>query len=102
MSEEFKPKRYACVKWPFLRIGSGKPGESALKFNAGFFTAQDEREVGLVEKNEAYGIHIHPVQWEPSKTPSKPGKVQELIQEEIESALAANEPKARRGARGSR
>ena len=102
MSEKFEPKRYACVKWPFLRIGTPTQGQSPIKFNSGFYTANSQEAVDAIEKNEAYGIHIHPVLWKPSPTPSKPDKVQVLVEAEIEAALAESKPLARKGARGSR
>ncbi len=92
MSEEFKSRRYACTRWPFLRIG-GK-----IQFEAGFYTAHTEEDAAMIESNEAYGKHIHPIKWEPKPVPTKPGKVEELIESEIASELAARQPRARRGA----
>ena len=96
MSESFKAKRYACTRWPFLRMKNG------VKFSAGFFTAQNQEQADVIEKSESFGVHVHPVLWEPSKVPTVPGKVEALIESEIESALASKQPQARRGARGSR
>lgn len=93
---EFKPKRYACMRWPFLRIGGH------IKFEGGFFTANTPEEVQLVEGNEAYGKHIHPIKWEPKPVPVKTGQVEELIESEIVAALAEKQPRARRGAVGTR
>ena len=95
MSGEFKARRYACTRWPFLRIG-GK-----IQFEAGFYTAQSKEDADLIEGNEAYGKHIHPIKWEPKTVPTKPGKVEELIESEIASELAARQPRARRGAVGT-
>lgn len=93
---EFKARRYACVRWPFLRLRGG------VKFSAGFYTAKSEDEVKIIEENQAFGVHIHPILWEPSKVPTTPGKVEALIESEIESALAIDKPRARRGAIGTR
>ncbi len=93
---DFKAKRYACIRWPFLRLAGG------IKFNAGFYTAKSAEEAQAIEKNEAFGVHIHPVLWEPSATPSKPTTVQTLSEADIEQALEVAKPKAHRGARGSR
>lgn len=96
MSEEFKAKRYACTRWPFLRVGGG------VKFNAGFFTATTPEQVEAIEKNEAFGKSIHPILWEPKAVPTKPGKIEALIESEIVEQLAATKPAVKRGARGTR
>ena len=93
---DFKPKRYACIRWPFLRLKGG------IQFRAGFFTANSQDEVDTIESNEAYGVHLHPVLWEPEKLPTKPGKVETLIESEIEAALIEKKPKARKGAVGTK
>lgn len=93
---EFKSKRYACMQWPFLRL-RGK-----VQFDKGFFTAQTPEQVEIVETNQAYGVHIHPIKWEPQPVPTKPGKVEELIESEIANALAEKQPRVRRGAIGTR
>jgi hypothetical protein len=95
--ESFEPKRYACIRWPFLRVGS-----EGIKFNAGFFTANTPEEAAQIEGNEAFGRHIHPVQFKAQPVPSKPGKVETMIEAEIEEALAAKQPQARKGAVGTR
>ena len=92
---EYKPKRYACTRWPFLRVGGG------VKFNAGFYTTKSEAEEKAIEKNEAFGIHIHPILWEPTAVPSKQGKVESLIEADIQAALDIKKPQARRGAVGT-
>lgn len=96
MSEEFKAKRYACMQWPYLRIGA------KVKFERGFYTANTPEEASLIESCESYGKAIHPIQWEPKEVPSVPTKVEALIEDEIRSALAAKQPRARRGAIGTK
>ena len=96
MSEEFKARRYACLTWPFLRLGGG------IKFEAGFFTARTPEHVSLIEGSDSFGKHIHPIKWEPTALPVKQGKVEELIEAEIADALAERQPKARRGGIGTR
>lgn len=96
MSDEFTPKRYACVQWPFLRLGK------EIKFEGGFYTAKNEDEVKLIESNSAYGVHIHPIKWAPKPVPTKPDKVEELIEMEVASAISSKQPRVRRGAIGTR
>lgn len=95
MGEGFKPRRYACIRWPFLRLRH-------LQFCAGFLTVNSQEDADLVESNDAYGVHVHPVLWEPERLPSKPGKVETLIESEIEAALIEKKPKARKGAVGTK
>lgn len=92
----FKARRYACMRWPFLRIGS------LVHFENGFYTAQSEDEANLIEGNDAFGKHIHPIKWEPKAVPTKSGPVAELIESEIVAALAEQQPRARRGSIGTR
>lgn len=98
MSEEsgFVARRYACTQWPFLRMSKD------VRFEAGFYTARTQEEADIVEANEAFGIHIHPIKWAPKPVPTKPGKVEELIESEIIEALAEKQPKAKRGAIGTK
>lgn len=93
---EYKPRRYACTRWPFLRIGG------QIKFENGFYTTKSEEEQQMIEENEAYGKTIHPIKWEPKEVPTKSGPVETLIEDEIIAELAAKQPRARRGAVGTR
>ena len=93
---EFKSRRYVCMQWPFLRL------KSDVRFENGFYTADSEEKVNLIEGNEAFGKQIHPIKWEPKEVPVKPGKVEELIESEIAEALAARQPRVRRGGIGTR
>lgn len=100
---EYKPKRYACMRWPALRMGVTPELKNGIKFNAGFYTTRSQAEQDVIEASEAYGVHVHPILWEPKEVPTKPGKVETLIEAEIEAALASKAPpKARRGAIGTR
>lgn len=93
---DFTPKRYACTRWPFLRLQKG------IKFNAGFYTTKSQEENDVIEASDSFGIHIHPIMWKPKEVPTKPGAVEALIESEIESALAERQPRARKGAIGTK
>jgi hypothetical protein len=94
MEEEFKPRRYACKKWPFLRYGK-------VKFEGGFVTIDDEELCNWLESSRYFGLHVFPIKFEPKPVPVT-GKVEELIEKDIADALAAQGPRIRRGAIGTR
>ena len=96
MSDDFKPRRYACMQWPSLRL------RHDIKFEHGFLTVGNQEDADLVERNQAFGKQIHPIKYDPKPVPESPSKVEELIESEIVSALSEKQPRARRGAIGTR
>ena len=97
---EFKSRRYACMQWPFLRLSG--PEKVSVRFERGFFTATTEAEANVIESNESFGKQIFPIKWEPKPVPSQAGPVESLIESEIVSALAEQQPRVRRGKIGTK
>ncbi|MGH9932408.1 MAG: hypothetical protein ACREA9_24660, partial [Pyrinomonadaceae bacterium] len=91
---QFEPRKYACVRWPFLRLGSG------LKFQNGFLTATTQAAADRIENHPAYGIQVHPVKIDVAKVIAEREEkknhrpIEAMIEEEIQAALAANQPRA--------
>jgi hypothetical protein len=78
---------YVSNKWPFLKIGS------RVAFESGLFETDDPEVIALIERNEAWLIHIHPRDGAPAPPLAAASEASD-----IEESL----PRPRSGRRGSR
>lgn len=84
----FEPRRYACSRWPFLRLGAG------IQFNRGFLIADSQSVIDRVERADGYGSAIIEIKERKGRALSVEESAEIAAIEEIEKSY----PKARSGA----
>lgn len=85
-------KAYVSNRFPFLKLGT------LVEFSEGVFETDNAELQELVEKNDFYGVHIHPRDAQP---PASPSSEAETAPEPLEVEDSTT-PRVARGSRGSR
>jgi hypothetical protein len=86
-------KAYVCNRFPSLTIGA------SVHFREGSFETDDPEVIALIEKNDWFGVHIHPRDLPDADAGAPPAEAPAAPPEEPEESTT---PRVRHGGRGSR
>lgn len=84
-------KKYACARWPFMRVGGG------LKFQSGYLLAEGEDQIKRVERTDAF-LHGQIIEIRGRKPGTKLSLEEATEMRAVEEINKLRMPRARRGA----